>query len=169
MSSEPYTSVPDQPVPNRSIPNQPTSPPYVANPSDTKPAVKRPGMVTFAAMMLFLIGGLSAASALMEFINATWLLFSPYNGVGGHLWLWGIIDAIYAVILLGAGYSILQGGQTGRTIGVIVAIFSAIRWLFFLPIAPITAVIIIAIDVLIIYALVAHEEFFQQSTPRAVL
>jgi hypothetical protein len=121
-------------------------------------------MVTFAAIMLFLVGGLYGASALMEFINVTWLLFSPYNGVGGHLLLWGIIDAIYALILFAAGISVLEGGQMGRIIGVIVAVFSAIRWLFFLPIAPVTAVVIIALSVLIIYALVSHEEFFQQPT-----
>lgn len=130
----------------------------MAQPLTTFP--KRPGMVTFAAVMLFLLGGFYGAVAFMEFVNATWLFFSPYNGVG-YLWLWGILDAIYALILWGAGYSILAGGQTGRVIGVVVAILSAVRWLFYLPIAPVTAVVIIAINVLIIYALVAHEEFFR--------
>jgi hypothetical protein len=125
---------------------------------------KRPGLVTFAAVMLFLLAGLYAAVAFMEFFNATWLLFSPYNGVGGHLWLWGILDAVYAVILLGAGYSILAGGQAGRIIGIVVAVLGAVRWLFYLPIAPVTAVVIIAIAVLIIYALVAHEEYFRSGT-----
>lgn len=125
---------------------------------------QRPGLVTFAGVMLILLGGLYAAVAFMEFFNATWLLFSPYNGVGGYLWLWGIVDAVFALVLWYAGYSILAGGQTGRIIGLVVAILSAIRWLFYLPIAPVTAVVIIAIDVLIIYALVAHAEFFRSDT-----
>ena len=125
---------------------------------------QRPGLVTFAAVMLFVLGGLYAAVAFMEFFNATWLLFSPYNGVGGSLWLWGILDAIYALILVFAGYSILAGGQVGQIIGIVVAGVSAVRWLFYLPIAPVTAVVIIAIDVLIIYALVAHEAYFRPGT-----
>lgn len=125
---------------------------------------KRPGLVTFAAVMMFVLAGLYAAVAFMEFFNAAWLLFSPYNGVGGSLWLWGILDAIYALILVFAGYSILAGGQVGQIIGLVVAGVSAVRWLFYLPIAPVTAVVIIAIDVLIIYALVAHAEYFRPGT-----
>ena len=121
---------------------------------------KRPGLVTFAAAMMFLLAGFYAAVAFMEFFNATWLLFTPYNGVGGHVWIWGIVDAVYAVILLYAGYGILAGGQGGRIIAMVVAILSAVRWLFYLPIAPVTAVVIIAINVIIIYGLVEHAEYF---------
>ena len=46
----------------------------------------------------------------------------------------------------------------------VVAGVSVVRWLFYLPIVPVTAVVIIAIDVLIIYALVAHEVFFRAGT-----
>lgn len=63
----------------------------MSQPLNTAP--KRPGLVTFAAVMLFVLG-LLCRVAFMKFFNAAWPLFSPYNGVGGWLWLWGILDAI---------------------------------------------------------------------------
>jgi hypothetical protein len=110
--------------------------------------------------MLFLLFGLQAVVALMEFFAGTWLIFSPASVPGGYLWIWGIIDILIALIPLYAAIDILRGGQIGRIIGLVIAIVSAIRWFFYLPLAPIAALIIIGIDVLIIYALVAHSEYF---------
>ncbi|HLV99187.1 MAG TPA: hypothetical protein VKT82_10995 [Ktedonobacterales bacterium] len=122
---------------------------------------RRPPLVTFAAMMLILLFGLQAVVAILEFVRGTWLLFSPVSVPGGYLWIWGIVDVFIALIPLYAAYDILRGGEVGRIIGLVIAIVSAIRWFFYLPLAPIAALIIIGIDVVIIYALVAHSEYFE--------
>ncbi len=134
----------------------PTPQPYQPSPSN-----RRPGLVTFAAMMLFLLFGLEAVVALLEFFAGAWLLFSPSSVPGGYLWVWGIVDIFIALIPLYAAIDILRGGEVGRIIGLVIAIVSAIRWFFYLPLAPIAAAIIIGIDVVIIYALVAHSEYFE--------
>jgi hypothetical protein len=123
--------------------------------------VHRPGLVTFAAVMLLLLFGLYATYAILEFVQGTWILLNTANVPGGRLWIWGIVDAIFALVALYAAYDLLKGGKIGRIIGLVYAIFSAVRWLFFLPVAPIAAVVFIAIDILIIYGLVAHEEYFR--------
>ena len=128
---------------------------------------RRPGLVTFAAVMLFLLFGLHLVVALMEFFARTWLLLTPGSVPGGFLWIWGIIDVLFALIPLYAAIDILRGGEFGRIIGIVIAVFSAIRWFFYLPLAPIAALVIIAIDILIIYALVAHSEYFDTS-PRNI-
>jgi hypothetical protein len=120
-------------------------------------------MVTFAAIMLFLLFGVQAVVALMEFFAGTWLLLNP-NVPGGFLWIWGIIDVLFALIPLYAALDILRGGEVGRIIGIVIAVISAIRWFFYLPLAPIAALVIIAVDILIIYALVAHSEYFERSS-----
>jgi hypothetical protein len=125
---------------------------------------RRPGMVTFAAIMLFLLFGVQAVVAIMEFFARTWLLVSSASVPGGFLWIWGIIDILFALIPLYAAIDILRGGEVGRIIGIVIAVFSAIRWFFYLPLAPIAALVIIAIDILIIYALVAHSEYFERSS-----
>jgi hypothetical protein len=60
-----------------------------------------------------------------------------------------------------AGYAVLQGLNIGRLLGIVIAAFSAIRWFLFLGYFPLTAAIVMGINVLIIYALTAHADYFQ--------
>ena len=125
---------------------------------------RRPGLVTFAAIMMFLLAGFQLTFALVEFWNATWIALNAYGSFGGYLWLWGILDALFALVAFYAGYDILRGGPYGQIIGILIAGFSAIRWFFYLPAAPWIGVVIIAVDILIIYGLVAHGEYFTGSS-----
>ena len=74
-----------------------------------------------------------------------------------------ILDTIFALVAFYAGFDLLRGGVYGQIVGILIATFSAIRWFFYLPSAPWIAVVIIAIDVLIIYGLVAHSEYFSEA------
>ena len=123
-------------------------------------ATTRPGLVTFSAVMLFMLGGFQATWAIVEFVNAAWLAGTVYGTFNGYLWLWGILDAVLAAVTFYAGYDILRGGQFGQVYGILIAGLSAVRWFFYLPAAPLLGVVVIAIDVLIIYALVAHADYF---------
>jgi hypothetical protein len=122
---------------------------------------QRPGLVTFAAIMMFLLAGFQAMYAILEFANATWVAVNVAGTFGGALWLWGIIDAAFAVVAVSAGADLLRGGQFGRTFGLVIASLSAIRWFFYIPAAPWTAVVVIVVNILIIYGLVAHSEYFR--------
>jgi hypothetical protein len=122
---------------------------------------RRPGLVSFAAIMMFLLGGFQLTWAIVEFANAAWIRNNIYGTFGGYLWLWGILDLLFAGVALYAGYDLLRGGTFGQVVGLTIAILSAIRWFFYLPAAPWIAVTIIVIDVIVIYALVAHAEYFR--------
>ena len=124
-------------------------------------AASRPGLVTFAAVMAFMLGGFQLTWAIVELVNAGWLAGTAYGTFNGMLWLWAIVDILLALVSFYAGYDILRGGQFGQVYGVIIAGFSAIRWFFYLPAAPWVGIVIIAIDVLIIYGLVAHSDYFR--------
>jgi hypothetical protein len=125
-----------------------------------------PGLVTFAAVMMFVLGAFQVVWAIVEFVNAAWLSSVTYGNFNGHLWLWGILDAIVAIAAFYAGYDILRGGTFGRIFGVAVASVSAVRWFFYLPASPWIGIVMIAVDIIIIYALVAHGEFFNASSAR---
>ena len=127
-------------------------------------AVGRPGLVTFAAIMMFVAGGFELVWALVEFANAAWLSSVTYGTFSGYLWLWAILDLVLAAAIFYAGFDILRGGSFGRLFGVIVACISAVRWFFYIPASPWLSIVAIAVDVLIIYALVAHEEFFHAAS-----
>jgi hypothetical protein len=127
------------------------------------PARQRPGLVTFAGIMMLLLAAFQITFAVLAFVSAAWVAFNVAGTLGGPLWLWGIIDAAFALVALYAGYDILRGGSTGRIVGLVIASLNAIRWFFYIPAAPWIAVVLIALDILIIYALVAHSEYFRSA------
>jgi len=144
-------------------PESPSGPVNRANAASTADATvgQRPGLVTFAAVMMFVLAGFQLTFAIVEFANAAWVAANVEGTFGGPLWIWGAIDAVVAIIAAYAGYDILRGGQFGRIFGLIIASVSAIRWFFYLPAAPLMAMVVIAVDVLIIYGLAAHWEYFR--------
>jgi len=126
---------------------------------------RRPSLVTFAAIMLFFAGGFSVVWAIVAFVQPEWLR-NAYSAYGfstqssSIAWAWGFLDLLVAAIAVFAGVGVLRGGALAQIVGLSVAGFSALRWFFFLPVAPWVAITIIAIDVLVVYGLVAHSEYF---------
>lgn len=144
-------------------PGSPVGPTNAAAPQTQEGMERTPGMLRFAAIMMFLLGGFQLTWAFVEFANAAWIAASVYGSFGGYLWLWGILDVLFALASFYAGYDLLQGGAFGKTYGVIVAAFNAIRWFFYIPASPWVAVVLIAVDVLIIYGIVAHADYRRAS------
>jgi hypothetical protein len=126
-------------------------------------AAHRPGMVTFAAVMMFLVAGFEALSALLAFAGTGWWVTEAGNLVYANLVLWGIVDLIIALIALYAGIDLLRGGTYGRVMGYLFAGLAAIRWLCVIPAAPILAVLVIALCVIVIYALATHPDYSQSA------
>jgi hypothetical protein len=123
------------------------------------PTTRRPDLLTFAAAIMFALGGFHILVAMSEFANSTWMLsrldielFIPI------LVVWGILDLIIGALALYAGFSILRGGVFGLLAGLAFAMFGVIRWLFYIPVSPVLAVVIIALDVLVIYGLTWYYE-----------
>lgn len=124
---------------------------------------RRPGMVTFAAVMMFLVAGFEALSALLAFAGTGWWVTDAGNLVYANLVLWGIVDSIIALIALYAGIDLLRGGSFGRAMAYVFAVVGAIRWLFVIPAAPILSVVVIALCVMVIYALAGDSDYAEGS------
>ena len=122
--------------------------------------VKRTGWVTFASIVMFLVGALNLVWAIEEFSGAAWLKNLSAGDFGTQYTVWAIVDLVIALIAFGAGYSIWQGGKFGFWVGMMAAIFSAVRAFFFIPWIPFGAVMIIVIDLLIIYGLSSDADYF---------
>ena len=124
---------------------------------------RRPGMVTFAAIMMFLVAGFEALSALLAFAGTGWWVTDAGNLLYANFVLWGILDLLIALIALYSGIDLLRGGTFGIAMGYLFAGLSAIRWLFVIPAAPILAVVIIALCVMVIYALAQYSDYLQST------
>jgi hypothetical protein len=117
--------------------------------------------------MLFIVAAFQLVFAISEFFNAAWITGATYGTFGGYLWLWAILDVLLALIPLYAGFDLLRGGSFGFIIGIVLAGISAIRWFFYLPAQPILALVVIAVDILIIYGLTSSADYFRASAAGA--
>lgn len=79
----------------------------------------------------------------------------------GTVWLfdlttWGWALLIIGITMLLAGFSVFSGSVLGRTWGVIVAAIAGMINFAFIPVYPLWSIITLVIDILVIYALIAH-------------
>src|SRR5215208_7177869 len=119
---------------------------------------RRPGLLTFAAVMMFVVAGFEALSALLAFAGTGWWVTEAGNLVYANFVFYGILDTIIALIALYAGISLLRGGAFGLVMGYLFAVMAAIRWFFVIPAAPVVAVMVIALCVMVIYGLAKYSE-----------
>jgi hypothetical protein len=124
---------------------------------------RRPGMVTFAAVIMFMVAGFEALSAILAFVGTGWWVTASGDLVYANLAFWGVVDLLIALIALYAGIDLLRGGTFGRVMGYLFAGLGAIRWLFVIPAAPILSVVVIALCVMVIYALATHPDYSQSA------
>jgi hypothetical protein len=124
---------------------------------------RRPGMFTFAAVIMFVVAGFEALSAILAFAGTGWWVTEMGNLVYANLVLWGILDLLIALIALYAGIDLLRGGTFGVVMGYLFAGFGLVRWLFVIPAAPILSLVVIALCVMVIYGLATHSDYMQRA------
>ena len=66
---------------------------------------------------------------------------------------WGWIHLILGIVLAATGFFILTGQPWARVVGIVVAVLSALSNFLFIPYYPLWALVIIALDVAVIWAL----------------
>jgi hypothetical protein len=115
------------------------------------------GFVVFAGVMLIMLGGFQAIEGLVAIFRDDYYLVTRSGLLlNMDFTAWGWTHLIIGVIAVIAGIGVLLGQTWARVIGVIIAVLSALSNIAFLPAYPIWATIIIALDVLAIYALTVH-------------
>lgn len=124
---------------------------------------KRPGLLTFAAIMMLVIGSYQVVVGISEIGNSTWILNLTNDWRGPGLLVWGLVDVVVGAMALYASRDILRGGRVGQFLGFLFAAVGVLKWLIFLPATPALAVVIIVLDVLIIYGLAHNSDYFETS------
>ena len=69
---------------------------------------------------------------------------------------WGWVHLVVGVLVVVAGIAVLSGRVWARTVGVVLAVVSALVNFAFLPYYPFWSMTVIALDVVVIWALTAH-------------
>ena len=108
---------------------------------------------TFAGIMLIIGGAFQVIEALAALVNDEYLLVLPNYVFSLDLTGWGVIHLLIGLILAAVGIALLLGKGWARIAGIVVAGISALINFSWLPYAPLWAILLIAIDVLVIWAL----------------
>ena len=109
---------------------------------------------TFAAGALMILSGLwSFLEGLAAVIKKQFFVVTPNYTFQWNVTGWGWTHLILGIVIFAAGVCVLLGMTWARVVGVILAVFSAIASFLFLPYYPVWSIVVIALDVIIIWAL----------------
>jgi hypothetical protein len=117
------------------------------------------GWATFAGV-LFMVAGFWnvfagwAALVQKEYFDETSMLYENLQLAG---WVWLGVGVVQVL----ASYLIFMRRESGRVLGIILAALSMLVWFFSIGAYPMWAMMIVAIDALIIYGLTAHRDVFE--------
>ncbi|RAG87298.1 hypothetical protein DN069_01855 [Streptacidiphilus pinicola] len=115
----------------------------------------RPGLMTFAGVLLALLGFLNGLDGIAAIANSHVFVGNAHY-VFGDLRAWGWVMLALAVVQIAAAYGVLVArADWARWTGVVVLGLNAFAQMAFLPSYPLWSLTIIAVDVVAIYGLTA--------------
>jgi hypothetical protein len=113
------------------------------------------GLILFAAVLLLVVGFFNLIEGISA-IAKSHVFTANAHYVFANLRTWGWITLIIGVLLLIAAAGIVTGNQLARWFAVAVVGLNAIDMMFFIPAYPFWALVIIAVDVVALYALCVY-------------
>ncbi|MCB5274672.1 hypothetical protein BJG92_02209 [Arthrobacter sp. SO5] len=126
--------------------------------------------VSFAGVILIINGVFSGLQGLVALTGPD----TYYLSTSGALFIfdakgWGWWNLALGVLLILTAVALFSGATWARIVAVVLAGISAVVQLMLIPVQPWWSFIVIAIDVLIIYAIIAHgSEMRTEETPPTV-
>jgi hypothetical protein len=120
------------------------------------------GFTVFAAVMMLMVGAWQALAGLIaifenEFYVPTRNYIFQFDATS-----WGWIHLVLGLIVAFAGWGLLSGQTWARLVGITLAALSATANFLFIPYYPFWAILIIAVDIFVIWALAAHGREFRE-------
>jgi hypothetical protein len=122
------------------------------------PAPWAHGVATFAGIMMIVGGAFQALEAIAAIVNDKYLVVLPNYVYAFDLTVWGRVHLLIGLALVAIGICLLMGQGWARVAGIVVAGIAALINFTWLPYAPFWAIVVIAIDVLVIWALVSSRQ-----------
>ena len=112
-----------------------------------------PGLVTFAGAVMIIIGVFHAIAGIAAIFEDEFFVVTQNYLFDLDVTAWGWMQLLLGVIVFFAGWGIFSGATWARVTGMVLVTLSAIANFFFIPYYPVWAVLIIALDIAVIWAL----------------
>jgi len=111
------------------------------------------GGAIFAATIMIMVGIFQALSGIAAIANDEFFVVTRHYTFDLDVTAWGWIHLIFGVVVALAGVFLLMGRAWAGIVAITLAVLSAISQFFFIPYYPWWALLIIALDVFVIWAL----------------
>ena len=107
--------------------------------------------------MMFLNGVIGAMEGLVALVNDDYYPVGPSGlALNVNYTVWGFVHLIVGIAVFAAGIGVLSGNVPARAVGVVLAGVNALVAMVFIQAAPGWGFLVIAVDLLVIYALTIH-------------
>lgn len=114
------------------------------------------GWVGFAAIMMIILGVFNIIEGLVALFRNSYYVVAPNGLLLLNLTGWGWLHLAIGVLEVAAGLALFSGASWARVVTVILVSVNAIDQLTFLSAYPVWASIVIALDVVVVWAVVVH-------------
>lgn len=114
------------------------------------------GWTVFASFMMIMIGFFQAIVGLTAILKDEFYVVVPNALISVDVASWGWVHLLLSILVIFAGYAVMDGKVWGRTVGVLLALGGAVVNLAFIPYYPIWSILLVVVNVVVIYALTVH-------------
>jgi hypothetical protein len=111
------------------------------------------GGIVFAATMMVLIGGFQIIAGLVAIIDDDFYVVGANYTYDLDTSAWGWIHLIIGIVVLLGGFGLLQRKVWAAALAIGLAMLSAIANFFFIPYYPFWAILLIAMNIFVIWAI----------------
>jgi hypothetical protein len=125
-------------------------------PGQQQPALFATGFAMFAGVLMIVTGLWSVLAGIAAILNDEVYVTTPQYLYSFDLTGWGWIHLILGVLVAVAGVGVVQGMTWAVAVGITLASLSALVNFAFIPYYPIWSILVIALDVVVIWALVSY-------------
>jgi hypothetical protein len=130
---------------------------YPAAPQDQVTSYRwAAGFILFAGVMMIMAGIFQFLAGLVALSPSDFYVATPKYLLQFDAASWGWTHLLVGALVALAGFGVLAGQTWGRVAGIALAVLSAVANFAFIPYYPFWSLTIIALDVLVIWALAAH-------------
>ena len=114
------------------------------------------GFTYFAAIVMFMAGTFHAITGFAGILENEFYVSTRNYVFEFDVTAWGWIHLIAGIIVVFAAVGLFSGAVWARTVGVTMAVISAIANFGFIPYYPVWSIVIITLDIFVIWALTVH-------------
>lgn len=114
------------------------------------------GGTVFAAVLMMIAGVFQVIAGITAIVKDKFFATTPNYLLTFDVSGWGWIHLAFGALLVVAGFFVLRGDVWARAVAIVLVSLSAIANFLFLPYYPFWALVVIAIDVFVIWALATY-------------